>query len=305
MFENPQLRVLVNADPLPVFAFPYHALQVSYQEFNAAGQAGRSYDVVSQVPPNAVASARNYAQLMAPPLRVFELTFETLGYFKTADDQLDYSKQPELNMALLERFYNLHGLAEEFLYAHPYLGNTKVRFQEPLSIPQGRTRGWGFLEPVTVKLVEVPTAASVKVNNFPTLATNLLTTGELYHFPFPNHKVATEYRPESVSIQLGGNWNFRTRRSKPEQRKFRLSFETMRRQALPNGLPDVGTDVPNNLSALECFYLQHRNSLPFWYDHPVYGPTRVRFETPPTFPRGLPGGRGWSDKVEIALIEDM
>lgn len=305
MFENPRLRVLAQVDPLPVFNFPYHTLEVAYQEHNLAGQVGRSYEKTSQLPPAFAAQAQNLGQVMAPPLRIFTLSFETMGYFKTADNQLDYETRPTLNMGLLERFYAIHSLAEEFLYPHPYMGNTRVRFQEPLSIPQGRTRGGGYLEPLQVKLVEVPTAASVKFNNFPLLAALLQRTGEQYQFPFMNHKVATDFRSESVSIQFGGNWAFRTRRAKPEQRRFRLEFETMRRQALSTGLPDVQTDVENNLAALESFYMYHRNSQTFIYDHPVYGPTPVRFDKPPTFPPGRPNGRGWSEKVNLALIEVM
>lgn len=302
MLENPKLKTWVMADPLPVFDFPYHTFMVEYQEFNTTGATGRGYEYAGQGSPGAGAQP---GQALAPPLRLFSINFSGLKYYLDDAGEVDLFASPQLNLARLDRFYQTHSLADQFIYPHPFYGNTLVRFSEPVEIPFGVLGGLGFSEALTVKLVEVPTSLLVKKNFFATAVPAPLKIGSLWVFDFPFHRVSTRYQPESSSYLFGGNYTFRTGRSKPEQRTFKLQFESLRRVLDASGKVNLTETPQTNLGWLEYFYLQHRNTESFYYPHPVYGNIKVRFKSPPTFPEALVRGLGWTQMVELELIEVM
>ena len=295
---QPWLRV----DPLPVFDFPYHTAEVSYQEGNTVGATGGSYEYAAQHPPRGESRGLN----LAPPLRTFTLKFPGLKYFLAANGRVSLTAQPQLNLALLDRFYQTHSLADQFLYPSPFYGDTLARFAQAFEVPYGQSGGLGFSESFEIKLVEVPTSLFVKGQAYAGVSRPaVVRIGTLMVFDFPFHRVSTSYRQESASYLLGGNYTFRTGRSKAEQRTFKLQFDSMRRLLTPTGKFELAREPQLNLGWLEYFYLRHRNTEPFYYPHPVYGNIKVRFKTPPVFPEGLIGGRGWTQPVEIELIEVM
>lgn len=304
MLDNPPLTPWVLVDPVPVFDFPYHSFSVAYQEGNTVGATGLSYEYAAQqAASNPEVNRRGL--VLAPPLRVFTLNFPGLKYYPKVSGGVDLHADPQLNLARLDRFYQTHTLADQFLYPSAYYGELLVRFMEPVEIPFGVAGGLGFSEAITVKLIEVPTSLFNKGVSFAPGKPAVVKIGTLWTFDFPFHRVSTQYRPESSGLLFGGNYTFRAGRSKPEQRTFKLQFESMRRRLTPLGKVDLASDPQHNMGWLEYFYLQHRNTEPFYYPHPVYGNIKVRFKTPPTFPEPLVRGGGWTQPVEVELIEVM
>lgn len=287
MFKSEALTPWLVVDPISRFPPRYYTVETEISELNTVGSTGRSYQFAGV--------------LKAPPVRTFTVRLPTLGYFPGTDGLPDLDCRPELNMAVLERFYLTKTMAEPFRFDHPQLGDLQVRFAEPLRVPEGLPRGGGYLGAIEVKLIEVPDSRSI-AGNRKTGGLNPEKWGDLDVFDFPNHTVATDYTPEAVSIPLGGNYSVNLRPSKPELRKIRLRFQTMLWK-MDSGLVDWTTYAQHNLGRLEYFYMLQRNNTAFCYHHPVYGRLKVRFASPPVLPPSLPRGCGWTDPVEVSLIE--
>lgn len=278
----------VQVDPCSVFPLSWFNIETSLSELNTTGNAGRSYTKVGKV--------------SAPTVRQFKVSFPTLAYVLDADGNVSLDLSPEVNFARLERFYQTHRLHEAFLFRHPVYGEVRARFAEPLTIPRGLPSGGGYLSGVEVKLLEVPTSASIAGNRAP---------GELdcpqwqgrYVFDFPKALVETRYLGESLAIPLGGGYQFTIGPAKREMRAFTLSFQTMLQRLNAAGKVDWTTLPDLNWGRLEYFYSKHRNVEPFWYDHPVYGRLLVRFDGELISPRGLPRGNGWTDPVTVRIVE--
>jgi len=278
----------VRVDPAPVFDFPWHSVETTLSELNASGTTGRSYTKVGR--------------LNTPTARSFRLVFPTLGCYPKPDGTLDLEASPRLNFALLDRFYRTHRTAESFIYPHPTYGNLKVRFQEPLTLPKGLPGGNGFLTGVEVKLLEIPTYASIKGNRAPGDLDSPTLEGKRV-FDFPRHQLEIQYAPEGVNIPLGGGYQLRVRPAKPEARTLTLSFATMLRRLTPAGKLDWQTLPGDNLNRLEYFYSLHRNTETFWYEHPLCGRLLVRFAGELVSPQGIPRGNGWTEPVMVRLME--
>lgn len=131
--------------PLPVFDFPYHRVSTEYPESSIRVRFGRSYQFASK--PN------------APPERIFKLRFPTMKYYTTIVDDvevLDTVTNPQINLRVLEQFYQDVELYGTFTYPHPVHGNLTVRFSKPLIIPEGQPGGNGASQEFDVELIEVP-----------------------------------------------------------------------------------------------------------------------------------------------------
>lgn len=126
---------------MQTFDFPYHTFRTEYPESGNRVQLGGNY--IFTAPPN------------GPDLRRITLKFETMFYYVTSSDAIDTTKNPKLNMAVLEAFYNEHKLHKSFLYPHPVYGNMEVKFMSPLKIPEGIKGGNGALGDFEVDLIEI------------------------------------------------------------------------------------------------------------------------------------------------------
>lgn len=78
-----------------------------------------------------------------------------MKYF-VSNGVLDKTKEPEINMARLEQFYDLHKLHATFTYNHPVYGELMCRFNKPLKVPEGTPGGQGFVPNIEVELIEMP-----------------------------------------------------------------------------------------------------------------------------------------------------
>lgn len=128
---------------LPVFDFPYHTVETRYPNDGTTVQFGNSYTFT--------------AAASGPPQRSFGLDFATLVYYLDMfTGQVDPTKNPKINLAALDTFYNLVRMSANFHYDHPAFGRLVVRFAKPLVIPKGLMGGSGASAPVAIELVEVP-----------------------------------------------------------------------------------------------------------------------------------------------------
>lgn len=288
MFKTERLTPWAVADIQPFFPPRYYTVETTISELNTVGTTGRSYQFAGA--------------LKAPPVRTFKVKLPTLGYFPNTEGLPDLNCRPELNMAVLERFYRTKTTAEPFWFHHPNLGDVQVRFGEPLKITEGRPGGLGYLAPLELTLVEIPDSQTASGNR----TSGVYAPdrwGDLDIFEFQGFTISSEYEPQGVTLPLGGNYSVTLRPAKPEMRKFRLTFPTLLWKLNTAGEVDWTTCAAYNLGRLEYFYQLRRNNTAFCFPHPVYGRLKVRFAEPPTLPSGRVNGGGWTDPVEILLVE--
>ena len=127
---------------MATFNFPMHKVATENPETGFRGQFGGAY--VFTTPP------------VDPDQRVFKLTFEALQFFFDLNGNLDATQNPTYNMKALIDFYIAHKLHVSFTYEHPVHGSVEVKFNKPLSEPEGTTGGMGVVEGVELEFIEVP-----------------------------------------------------------------------------------------------------------------------------------------------------
>lgn len=126
---------------METFEFPYHTLEVKYPDSSFKLSLGRGYEFVSRP--------------RGPDQVAYTLHFKAMWFFEDPPGTLDTTTRPELNMAVLEAFYNEHKMYEKFIYPHPTLGDLVVRFAEPLAY-KVMENGRGAVEPFSIRLMLQP-----------------------------------------------------------------------------------------------------------------------------------------------------
>lgn len=126
---------------MATFNFPYHSVETEYPNSGTQIKLGNSYAYTA--PPE------------APDQRLFKLSFPLLKYFEV-NGAIDSSVEPQINLAALELFYNLHKMSATFTYPHPVYGELACKFNKPLKIPKGIPGGGGAVPNIDVELIEVP-----------------------------------------------------------------------------------------------------------------------------------------------------
>lgn len=126
---------------LETFSFPYHTQATDYPDSGFRAKLGNSYEFTAPPP--------------APDQRVFSLSFPLLKYFVSAG-AITLVTRPEINMAVLEAFYNRHKTYKTFIYPHPVYGNVNVKFSKPLKIPKGTEGADGAIHNIEIELTEQP-----------------------------------------------------------------------------------------------------------------------------------------------------
>lgn len=116
---------------METFPFKIFRFSTEYPVSGTRLQLGNSYQY--DVPPS------------APDQRLFLLKFNGMRYG---------SSHPELNMTAFEAFWLEHKLHKEFMFPHPVYGAVRVKFQDPLRIPN--ILPGGVLEEFEVRLIEIP-----------------------------------------------------------------------------------------------------------------------------------------------------
>ncbi len=138
---------------MAVFSFPNHRVSTEYPDSSLRMQMGNSYQF-SAPPP-------------APDQRKFILKFAVMKWFVTPSGGLDLNTHPDINLALLDQFYNQVKLWGTFTYSHPVYGDLSCRFNKPLVIPEGVEQGNGTVMNIQVELIEVPGVAPSDIQPLP------------------------------------------------------------------------------------------------------------------------------------------
>jgi hypothetical protein len=115
-----------------------------------------------------------------------------------------------------------------------------------------------------------------------TTSTNPGSSLQLFNFPL--HSVSSRYPGNGLTVQMGGSYTFSTKPSGPPQRMFTLRFMGMKWYWNADGSLDIYTNQPQNMGALDAFYMGAQLWQPFRYLHPVYGLLIVRFAKPLELP---------------------
>ncbi|MBN9551300.1 MAG: hypothetical protein J0H31_21145 [Alphaproteobacteria bacterium] len=105
-------------------------------------------------------------------------------------------------------------------------------------------------------------------------------------FDFPFHLVEDQYPQSSTVIQFGGGYQFATKPNGPDQITFKLTFKAMWFYERSPGVVDRD-------------YEAHRLYEPFYYPHARRGLVVVRFAKPLQIPKGVEGGNGQLEQVNL------
>lgn len=123
-------------------------------------------------------------------------------------------------------------------------------------------------------------------------------------FPFTSFTVQTRYLPSGSSLQFGSGYTFTSAPDAPIQREFTLNLSGYKYFQNLDGTIDYTTNATlNNIGALEQFLAPKGQWDPFLFEHPIYGPVVVLVSVPLQIPKGLPGGNGVVDDLQITLLE--
>lgn len=126
---------------MAIFDFPFFTYSTENPDSSVRVKMGNSYTF--SAPPT------------APDQRVFKLKFAAMKYFVT-NGVLDPLKNPKINLAKLEQFYDIHKTHLRFDFPHPVYGTLVCSFNKPLMIPSGDTGGDGTVQNIEVELIEHP-----------------------------------------------------------------------------------------------------------------------------------------------------
>lgn len=89
-----------------------------------------------------------------PYIRTFAVKLGGMRWYLNSLNGYDYETNPEYNAALLEKFYQDHGVWLQFDFPHPHLGVIACRFQQPLEVPEAIPNSGGLIDAFDIQLVE-------------------------------------------------------------------------------------------------------------------------------------------------------
>ncbi len=108
---------------METFQFVNHKRNYKYLNNSDSIELGNGYSFISKP--------------RSPMLKEFTLTFTGFRYYFDENNQVDYeTNKYKDNAAALCSFYETMGTYENFIYPDDQFGNVRVRFKEPLEIPQ-------------------------------------------------------------------------------------------------------------------------------------------------------------------------
>lgn len=122
-------------------------------------------------------------------------------------------------------------------------------------------------------------------------------------FPALYFTYSTRYPESGSRIQFARSYAYTIEAEAPDQRTFQLELNGM--QYFTDQWGHV-SEIPHperNMATLESFYSRHRLALSFYFEHPVYGTLKCKFNTPLDVPRGIPGGDGVLQTLSVELVE--
>lgn len=95
------------------------------------------------------------ARPSVPFQRKFKVTLHGLSWYLNAATNLyDSTTNPTKNARALELFYQTHQTWKSFNWTHPHLGLLVCKFAQKVEVPAAIPDSGGFIEPLTITLVE-------------------------------------------------------------------------------------------------------------------------------------------------------
>lgn len=92
----------------------------------------------------------------SPIIRKLSLTFTGYKWYMTEDGKVDTETNKNINnVGALRDFWLEHLTHKQFIYRHPTEGDLKVRFYEPLKIPELRAVGFSVVKDFKVELIQM------------------------------------------------------------------------------------------------------------------------------------------------------
>lgn len=90
-----------------------------------------------------------------PYQRTFKVKLNGLRwYLNVGGTALDETTDTKFNAGRLLTFYRTHRLWDSFLITTQYLGTVRVRFNKPVTIPEGIPDSGGYIDQFEVELIE-------------------------------------------------------------------------------------------------------------------------------------------------------
>lgn len=126
---------------METFDFPNFTWTVRYPESSVKVKFGRGYEFASKP--------------KGPDQVIYVLHFKAMKFFLTSGGNISIAKYPQINMQVLENFYNSMKMYEKFILPIPGKGDIVVRFAKPLEykIMEG---GAGLVEPFQLEFLSQP-----------------------------------------------------------------------------------------------------------------------------------------------------
>lgn len=125
-------------------------------------------------------------------------------------------------------------------------------------------------------------------------------------FDFKFFTENTEYKDESRAIKMGGGWEYTVEPLVADPRVFHLQFGALvwyTNMVDGREVVDINIEPDTNAGRMDDFYNRHRLHKPFYFNHPRYGVTKVRFEAPLDLGQPVENSGGVVKGVSIKLLE--
>ncbi len=122
-------------------------------------------------------------------------------------------------------------------------------------------------------------------------------------FPAVYFSYATKYPESGFRVELSRSYMYTSPAEAPDQRTFALTLSGMKYFLDGSDQADRVKETERNMWVLEDFYIEHRLSKSFTFNHPLYGALICKFNRPLEIPEGIANGGGVLPSFPVELIE--
>ncbi len=120
-------------------------------------------------------------------------------------------------------------------------------------------------------------------------------------FNFPYHTLSVDYPDSSAKIKFGRGYEFATKPEGPDQLTLTLNYDAMFFYESSPGVVDRARNTSINMQLMEDFYIDKRLYTKFYYPHPLWGNTIVRFQDPLKY-KIVKGGLGSVESFTLKMV---
>lgn len=125
----------------------------------------------------------------------------------------------------------------------------------------------------------------------------------LNSFPAIYFTYGTRYPQSGNRLELSRSYVYTSEAEAPDQRTFILQLTGMQYFLDGADAADRVTQPGRNMWVFEDFYILHRLSKSFLFEHPIHGSVVCKFNRPLEVPEGIPNGKGVLPPITVELLE--